>query len=109
MRLRMTSLVMANGLGLICVSLGKDGAYITDGKESYIAEAAKVEVRSIQGAGDSMVAGICMGLKKNLSLPEILKYGVAMAGASVRLAGTEFCSKADFTEVLKQDFHIKKI
>ena len=97
------------GLGLICVSLGKDGAYITDGRDAFASNAAKVEVRSIQGAGDSMVAGICIGIEKKLPLDEILRYGVAAAGASVRLEGTQFGSKAELAEILQQDFRLKKL
>lgn len=97
------------GLGLVCVSLGKDGAYITDGKDSYFAEALKVEARSIQGAGDSMVAGICLALEKKLSLIEILKYGLAAASASIQLEGTQFCSQEQFLEMLSREYFVKQI
>ena len=96
-------------LALICVSLGKDGAYITDGKEAYFAESLKVEVRSIQGAGDSMVAGICMALQENVKLIDILRYGLAAASASIQLEGTQFCSREEFLNMLSREYCIKSI
>ena len=44
------------------VSMGGDGALLTDGKRAYFAPPLKVKVRSSVGAGDSMPAGICMAL-----------------------------------------------
>lgn len=99
----------AYGLSIICVSLGGDGAYIADRKEAYFCQPAKVTVRSLQGAGDSMVAGICMALEQGRCLPDVLRYGVAAAGASVMQEGTQVGTKADFESLLKQDFSLQKI
>ena len=50
------------------MSMGGDGALLTDGKRAYFAPPLKVKVRSSVGAGDSMTAGICMALESGLSL-----------------------------------------
>ncbi len=97
------------GLGMICVSLGADGAYMTDGNESYVCNAVKVEVRSIQGAGDSMVAGICAAVQDGLPLPEVLRYAVTASGASISLEGTQLCTREIFLPLLSQNIGIRKI
>ncbi|MBO4631067.1 MAG: 1-phosphofructokinase family hexose kinase [Lentisphaeria bacterium] len=96
-------------LELICVSLGGDGAYIADRKAAYCCRSPRVEVRSIQGAGDSVVAGMCMALEQDLPLEEVLHYGVAAAGASISREGTQLCTREGFQECLKQDIGIKRI
>lgn len=97
------------GLELICVSLGKEGAYIANRESAYRCRCAEVEVRSIQGAGDSVVAGICMALEQNLPLDEVLHCAAAAAGGSVSREGTQLCTLEDFRKLLKQDIGITKI
>ena len=97
------------GLELICVSLGADGAYIGNREQAYCCRSAHVEVRSIQGAGDSVVAGMCMALEQNLPLDEVLHYGMAAAGDSVSHEGTQLCTLDGFSEILKQDLGFKRI
>lgn len=96
-------------LSLICVSMGGEGAYISDGESAYFCKPAQVTVRSLQGAGDSMVAGICLALEHQQALPDILRWGVASAGASVMQEGTQVGTKEDFEDLLKQDFSLRKI
>ena len=94
-------------LSMICVSMGADGAYLADAERAYVCEPAKVEVRSLQGAGDSMVAGICMALEKSLPLPEILRYGIASAGATVMREGTQVGAYKDFEAILNGGLKIR--
>lgn len=97
------------GLEIICVSLGAEGAYITDGNESWHCRAPQVEVRSIQGAGDSVIAGICLALEQKRSLPEILQYGVAAAGDSISREGTQLCTAEGMHALLKQDIGLERL
>lgn len=97
------------GLKIICVSLGAEGAYITNGLESWRCHPAKVTVRSIQGAGDSVIAGMCLAMEKNLTLPEILQYGVCAAGDSISREGTQLCTKDGFEALLTQDIGLERI
>ncbi|MBQ8358007.1 MAG: 1-phosphofructokinase family hexose kinase [Clostridia bacterium] len=99
----------AYGLGMICVSLGEKGAYIADRSGAYFSEPAAVTVRSLQGAGDSMVAGICLALEQGLSTSDVLHYGVAAAGATVSTEGTQAGRRADFEELLNRESHVRKI
>ena len=96
-------------LELICVSLGADGAFIADRNTAWCSRAPQVEVRSIQGAGDSVVAGMCMALERDLPLEEVLHFGVAAAGDSISREGTQLCTRDGFESLLKQDIGLTKI
>jgi len=52
------------GADLVAVKLGKRGCYVTDGKESHLIEAYKVEAVDTTGAGDAFCAGFLYGLIK---------------------------------------------
>ena len=97
------------GLGLICISMGADGAYIGSPDGAYTCNAVKVDVRSIQGAGDSMVAGICTAVQRGLPLNDILRYGVTASGASISREGSQMCTLEDFQALLTQDIAMRKI
>ena len=96
-------------LSLICVSMGAAGAYIADAENAYFCEPFRVDVRSLQGAGDSMVAGICMALEQNLPLQELLRWGAASSGASIMQDGTQVGTRADFDTLLSRDPVLRKI
>lgn len=96
------------GVGLVAVSMGGDGAYITDGRQAYAAPALEVPVRSTVGAGDSMVAGMLLGLEHGLKLSDVFRYGMAAAASSVTTVGTglidcdlfnEYIPKIDIRQV----------
>ena len=89
--------------------MGERGAYIGDADCAFVCDAVKVEVRSIQGAGDSMIAGICGAVQLGLPLQEVLRYGVAASGASISLEGTQLCTEDIFRPLLEQDINIRKL
>ena len=97
------------GVEMICVSLGEKGAYISTRKEAYFAKPAKVEVRSLQGAGDAMVAGLCMALERGLPLADVLRYGVAASGAQIATEGTLPGERAHFEQLLQSGLDVTKI
>ncbi len=76
------------GIHVVCVSMGGQGAIITNGMQAYYAPSIKVRVNSTVGAGDSMVAGICKGLEDGQDLKQCLAMGVAAASACVMSSGT---------------------
>lgn len=97
------------GLSMLCVSLGGEGAYLTDGERAVFGKPAPVEVKSLTGAGDAMVAGLCIALSKNLPLDEVLRYGIATSGATVQVEGTQPGSRADFEALLAAHLDIKEL
>ncbi len=87
------------GVKNVLVSLGADGAILTDGKESYFCKSASVAVNSTVGAGDSMVAAACVGLTKNVPMHELLKMSVAAGTASVTTSGTNLFYYDKYKEI----------
>jgi len=55
----------------------------------------ELPVQSTVGAGDSLVAGIVMGLTGKKSLLEAVQFGVACGTAATMNPGTELCLKED--------------
>ena len=83
--------------------------YIATREAAYCCRPAPVEVRSLQGAGDAMVAGMCMALEAGLPLPEVLRHGVCLAGATVATEGTRPGTRADFERLLQCDLQMEKV
>ncbi|MDD3243732.1 MAG: 1-phosphofructokinase family hexose kinase [Eubacteriales bacterium] len=94
--------IIARGVPVVAVSLGGDGAYITNGQEAYFAPVMKVEVRSTVGAGDSMVAGLLSGFAQGMGLEACFRLGVAAATSSVTTEGTRLVDVEKFREFIPQ-------
>lgn len=88
------------GLALVCVSMGGDGAMLIDREKACFAPALDIPVRGVQGAGDSMVAGMVYGLLKDTDTPDLLRMAVAAASASVVREGTLLCDLDGFNQML---------
>ena len=73
----------------IVISLGERGVLAVTRDGSFRAHGLDVPVVSTNGAGDAMDAGIMLGLSQQADdWPHALKWGVAMASASVMEFGT---------------------
>ena len=100
--------LVSSGISYVCVSLGENGAILAGKDGTYEAEPMEIEIRGIQGAGDSMVAGICMALIEKKGPEDMLRYGTAAAAATMLLDGTQMCSREDFDRLLSE-CRVKKI
>lgn len=100
--------IIDNGVSIVCVSMGKVGAIIVSQDEAWFAPGSKLNVKGVQGAGDSLVAGICIAMKRGYDIKEMLRYGVAAANASLIREGTLLCTKEDF-EMMLPEIKIEKI
>ena len=70
--------IISNGsASVVVVSLGGKGAMLVTLEETINMPSPNVEMKSTVGAGDSMVAGIVLGITRNYSWKEILKLGIA--------------------------------
>ena len=90
------------GVSVVAVSMGENGALITDGSETLYAPRLNVEVRSTVGAGDAMIAGLTAGCMAELPLSEIFVKGVACATASVMTEGTQLIDKPTYKSLLSK-------
>lgn len=90
--------LIVQGLTHICLSIGEDGAILWSRQENVGGKAGNitkikrpaipVTVRSLQGAGDAMVAGLCKAIYEN-NEGQMLDYALAMAASTIALEGTQ--------------------
>lgn len=87
------------GVKYVLVSLGAEGAVLTDGTKSYFCKSASVAVNSTVGAGDSMVAAACVGFSKGVPMQEILRMAAAAGTAAVTTSGTNLFYRDKYNEI----------
>ena len=87
---------------ILVVSMGEKGAMLITKNVNHHFLPPQVERKSTVGAGDSMVAGLVLGLSKQQSLPEVLKYGIACGTAATMNPGTELCKKEDVEMLIQK-------
>ncbi len=100
--------LLNRGAKRVLLSLGKQGAVITDGMQAYYCKSINVAVNSTVGAGDGMVAAAAMQLKDGAPLAEILRAGVAAGTATVMTAGRVSFAKEKYDEVIK-NLHVIRL
>ena len=94
--------IIRAGVSYVCVSMGEEGAWMVSKDKALFAPPLKLDIKGIQGAGDSLVAGICMAIRQGKSMEDMLRYAVAAAGGSLLREGTQLCVKEDFERLLEQ-------
>lgn len=92
----------------VIVSLGAEGAIITNSVETYVAASPEVDAVSSVGAGDSMVAAAICELRKGSPLDEVIRNAVAAGTAAVMSEGTNLFKMRD-VEMLLPLIKIKKV
>ena len=80
---------------IVVLSLGAEGALLVTTEECERFSAVPVDARSTVGAGDSMLAGIVLGLSRGLPLREAVCFGLAAGAAALLGSGTELCRRSD--------------
>lgn len=100
--------LLDRGAKRVLLSLGKQGAVITNGTHSYHCKSINVAVNSTVGAGDSMVAAAAMQLEQGGTLPDILRAGVAAGTANVMTVGRMSFDREKYDEVYAS-LHITEI
>lgn len=100
--------LLDRGAKRVLLSLGKQGAVITDGTHNYHCKSINVAVNSTVGAGDGMVAAAAMQLEQNAPLKEILRAGVAAGTATVMTVGQTSFEREKYDEVYST-LHVTEI
>ena len=93
----MADQIVKQGVSYVCLSMGEAGAIMWNGQKNDNGEtgavvkekrpAINVPIRSLQGAGDAMVAGLCKALYDKRE-DKMLDYALAMAASTIALEGT---------------------
>lgn len=96
---RLAHQIALGGVGMVCVSMGAQGAVLVGHEQAYFAPGVPVAVRGVQGAGDAMVAGMCIALKNGESMQQVLRSGAVAATATLLREGTQMCRLQDVQAV----------
>ncbi len=91
--------LLDRGAKMVLLSLGRDGAIITDGTKNYYCKSINVAVNSTVGAGDAMVAAAANMMQQGAELRDILRAGVAAGTAAVTTFGTISFAKEKYEEI----------
>lgn len=79
--------VRADGVGLVVISAGEDGALFASDEGALTARLRVGDLASTVGAGDAMVAGIAAALAEGATLERIARLSTAFAVAKLGMAG----------------------
>jgi sugar/nucleoside kinase (ribokinase family) len=93
---------LANRCDIAVVKVGKEGAFIQQGKEKIHVPALGSEVIDTTGAGDYFAAGFLAGLAKGYDLTKSGKLGSILAGKVIGVVGAEL-SEADWAEIKEKE------
>ena len=93
--------LLARGVGKVCLSQGGEGALLADVKDAWFCPAARVTAQGTQGAGDTLLGALLLGMNRGMGSPEALRFAVAAAGASVMRPGTLLCRREDAETLLE--------
>jgi 6-phosphofructokinase 2 len=87
---------------IVVVSLGAEGALLATSDGIKRLTALPVRAKSTIGAGDSMLAGMVLGLSRSLPLHEAVGFGMAAGAAALLGSGTQLCRLADVERLREQ-------
>lgn len=88
------------GVEVVAVSLGADGAIILQGDDALYAPRLNIEVKSTVGAGDSMVAALVAGFMAENDLEETFRMGMACATARCMTEGYRIVDRTLYRAVM---------
>lgn len=91
--------LLDRGAKNVLLSLGMDGAIITNGTRNYYCKSINVAVNSTVGAGDGMVAAVAVKMQQGADLPEIIRAGVAGGTATVTTFDSISFAKSKYEEI----------
>ncbi len=90
------------GASNICLSLGSEGAILSDGDRMLHGFPPQIIERNPIASGDALLAGIIAGFTDAMNNSESLRYGVACGTAAASLDGTDFGSKEMVKRISEQ-------
>ena len=88
------------GIGIVVVTLGKDGCIATDGKAVWKATSPVIKLASAVGSGDSFAAGLLYSLNTGKALKDAIRLATAAGSANAATYGAGFCSQCSIMELL---------
>lgn len=89
--------LLGNGVEVVVVSLGRGGAMMVTRKGAWRGTVPAVSENTV-GAGDSMVAGILIGIVQSRPLEEVFRTGLACGVSAVMNPGPGLCEPETYKE-----------
>ncbi len=100
--IRAVGTLVARGVGIACISRGRDGMIVADKDIVLKVVPPDVHVMSTVGAGDSTVAGLVLKLSEGGSLEEAVRLAVAAGTAATLTSPSELCHADEVAYLLPQ-------
>jgi len=94
--------LMRLGAERVVISHGAKAVLAFDGRERWSVQPPRVEALNPIGSGDSMLAGIIVGLRNGRSLNEAVRFGVACGAANALTETSGVVRMADVRRLLRQ-------
>jgi 6-phosphofructokinase 2 len=95
--------IVKNGQAqIVVVSMGAAGALLVTVAGCKRITSPVVPVKSKVGAGDSMVAGVVLGLARDMPVGDAVSFGIACGAAAVVMPGTQLCRREDAERLFAQ-------
>jgi tagatose 6-phosphate kinase len=88
------------GIGMVVVTLGKDGCIATDGNAVWKVTPPVIKFASAVGSGDSFAAGLLYSLNNGEALKDAIKLATAAGSANAATYGAGFCSHSSIMELV---------
>ena len=98
----------ARGIAMPVVSMGAHGAIAADVDGAWHAELSVAEPRNTVGSGDCLLAGMAVGIHRDMSLADALALGVACGAANALNEETGFIER-DTVEALLPRVRVRRV
>ena len=86
----------------VIITLGSEGAIAVFGEGTCFIHPLSIEVESVAGAGDGVLAGMALAYLRNESFEYGLRHGFALAGAILKTLPTADFQVEDYENLLSQ-------
>lgn len=96
-------LIREGACDVAVLSLGAAGVLVVTARMCERMRTPTVPIVSRVGAGDSMMAGILVGLSREYTIRNAVRLGLAAGSAAVMTPGTELCRREDVERLYKGD------
>lgn len=87
------------GAGMALISLGREGSLLVTSGEVLRVHCPEVQPVNTVGCGDSLMAGVAVGLTRGMDLPDCLRWGTAAAAVNARCLGGGECDPMQVTRL----------
>ncbi len=87
------------GLKLVNITLGKEGAWLSDGNTLIKTQPPKIHITDTTGAGDATMSGIIYGVLNKLSLHETAQVAASLSAMEIEAEGVRVGLPEEFADL----------